>query len=353
MLRRTFLSGGMTALMAPAVFAKTAAYDRSTHSAIEALVRDQRFSGVIETGVGGKRQLSRAFGLADIEKAIPATPATRYALGSASKWLTTAGVLRLVDQGKLGLDQPITHYLPHYRKDTGEQVTLRRILSNTSGIPDLLTAAAKGDPGLRRSTASAEEIVSRYGQGDLAFAPGSRFDYSMMNWVILRALLEQQSGERFPALMERLVFKPLHLRKTGIAEHGFDVVPGLAKAYSNDLPPVRKIDPVPAFAAAAGTFYSDSGDMLRAVRMIFGPTFLSAHARAELIKVHVPEEEYALGGRVHIIDGQKWAWETGRIGGYRSHIAHGLDDQRTIVILCNNDIAQRDIGAAVERIAVG
>jgi D-alanyl-D-alanine carboxypeptidase len=99
-------------------------------------------------GKAGKPTYARAFGMADIEAGKPATIDTVYAIASISKWLTATTVLKLVEAGKLSLDAPITTWLPDYRADTGAKVTLRRLLSNSSGVPNGFTPAAKLQPDL-------------------------------------------------------------------------------------------------------------------------------------------------------------------------------------------------------------
>jgi D-alanyl-D-alanine carboxypeptidase len=73
-------------------------------------------------------------------------------------------------------------------------------------------------------------------------------------------------------------------------------------------------------------------------------------SRAALTTVRWPEQEYALGGRVHPIDGRSWAWETGKVEGYRTHIAHRLDRSETVVVFNTTDMDQGVIGGWVEAI---
>lgn len=286
-----------------------------------------------------------------MEANTPAAATTRYAIGSVSKWLTTAAVLRLTGREALSLDAPVATYLTAMPGEAG-QVPLRHLLSNTSGIPDRLVEAIRTDPTWRTSTASAREVVRRFVPGDVAFTPGTRFDYTVLNWVIVRAILEQRTGRSFAALIDDLVLRPARLAHTGLAERGFDKVAGLAPAYASVTPPKRKMDPVPAFAAASGSFCADAGDLLRAAHVVFGPTLLSPAARAEMLTVRVAQEDYALGGRVRMIAGRRWAWETGKVGGYRTHLAHDVAGDRTIVVLGNTDTSQAAIAMLVEQLTV-
>jgi CubicO group peptidase (beta-lactamase class C family) len=319
--------------------------------AIEAIDLPAGFNGTLAYGRDGTVLHARHIGMADIESGVPVSAATRFKWGSASKWLVSVAVLRLVEQRRLSLDAPVGTYLPDFRADTGAQVRLRHLLSNTSGIPDLLSRQLAGEPALRTSTASAAAIVARFGGGDLTFVPGSGWDYAALNWAIVAALLERRTGEPLPQLVARLVLRPLALSATGFAQPGQPPMPDLAAAYGGTMPPVRKMAPVPPFLAASGNVAGTAGDAVRAAHGIFHGPLLRAAARRELTTIRWPAQDYALGGRVQPIDGVAWAWETGKVQGYRTHIAHRLDRSETIAIFNTTDMEQSQIGGWVETIA--
>jgi len=193
-------------------------------------------------------------------------------------------------------------------------------------------------------------MAVRFALGDLTFEPGSQFDYSALNWVIVRAILERVTGKPFAALMRELVIKPAGSKGIGIAANGFGNVYGLAPAYRSTNPPIRKNDPVPAFAAASGSFYANTSELIMAAHRIFGSRLLSAASRRALLAVRVPEEGYALGGRVRVVNGRAWAWETGKVGGYRTHLAHDVKGDRSIAVLGNTDMAQSTISTLVDKL---
>jgi CubicO group peptidase (beta-lactamase class C family) len=83
----------------------------------------------------GKVLYQKGFGLANMEWNIPNSPDTKFRLGSITKQFTATLILQLVEQGKIKLDGKLTDYLPDYRKDTGDKVTIHNLLSHTSGIP--------------------------------------------------------------------------------------------------------------------------------------------------------------------------------------------------------------------------
>lgn len=351
--RRTLIAGGI-AVGAGSVLAGPAGAAPSSDArtrAIEAIRLPASFNGALAHGRNGRIAHLRCVGMADIEAGRPVTPVTQFKWGSASKWVTSVAVLRLAEQKRLSLDAPVTTYLPDFRADTGTRVLVRHLLSNTSGIPDLLSRQLAREPELRTSTATPASMVARFGGGDLAFAPGTGWDYAALNWVIVAALLQRVTGEPLAPLVGRLVFRPLGMQHAGFAQADQPPMPDLAAAYGSVAPPVRKMAPVPSFLAASGNTASTMGDAMRAAHGIFHGPLLSAASRAQLTTIRQPEEEYALGGRVHPIDGEPWAWETGKVQGYRAHIAHRLGRSETIAVFNTTDIDQSTITGWVETIA--
>lgn len=341
--------GAASGAWAPGASAKPAA--DAKRRAIDALALPAGFNGLIAYGRGGRIENLRVAGFADVEAGVPVTAATQFKWGSVTKWLTSVAVLRLVEQKRLSLDAPLRTYLPDSRRDTGERVLLRHLLSNTSGIPDLLSRQLGSEPGLRTSPASPAAMVARFGEGDLAFAPGEGWDYAALNWVIVAALLERLTGEQLPGLIKRLVMRPLGMSGAGFAQVGQPPMPQLAAAYGKALPPVRKMAQVPPFVGANGNAAGTVRDAIRAAHGIFHGHLLSSTSRQELTTIRWSAQEYALGGRVHAIGENRWAWETGKVEGYRTHIAHRLSRSETIVVFNTTDMDQSIIGGWVEAIA--
>lgn len=347
-VRRALMLGAGASVLAPAFAAR--AHDEEAR--VDAIAAEFGLNGVILLGRDGRPTFRKAYGIADVATGRAAAVGDRYAIASVSKWLTVTAVLQLVDQGRLALDAPIRTWLPGYRADSGDRVTLRHLLNNTSGIPNRLNDAVAADPSLKRSTMSAAEAVTRFCSGDPIFEAGARFDYVVTNWILVIAIMEAATGEAYPALMDRLVITPLRLRDTGIADDAFLEADDVAKGYATLSPPVLKMGPRPGFTAAAGGFCSTAMDLLKAAHGVFDGTLLSAASRAEMVRITVPEQHYALGGRVAALNigGQvkRGGWETGRTDGYRSVVGHLFDDRTTVVVLNNTDLSQQ----VMDRIAL-
>ncbi len=347
--RRAILLGSAAMAASSTVSARGVANDK--HRAIDGITLPDGFNGLIAYARGGRIRHLRTAGFADVEAIRPFSAASAIRWGSASKWLTSVAALRLAEQGRLRLDTPIRTYLPQFRADTGQGVQVQHLLSNTSGIPDLLSRQITFEPALRTSTAATADIVARFASGDPTFAPGNGWDYAALNWAIVAQILEQASGEPFPALMRRLVLQPLAMSRAGFVQSDQPPVPGLAAAYASVVPPVRKMLSVPAFLAASGNVAGTAHDAVRAAHGIFHGPLLTKASRMELTRIRWPEQEYALGGRVHPIAGDLWAWETGKVQAYRTYIAHRLEQSETIVVFNTTDMDQSQIGTWMETIA--
>jgi CubicO group peptidase (beta-lactamase class C family) len=339
--RREFLVGaaafGLVEKASAAVL-KGGAADR----AVDAFLRAQPFQGVVLIGRAGKPIYSRTVGFADIEAKRPASLDTPYVIASISKWLTSTAVLKLVEAGKLDLDAPITRWLPDYRADTGAKVTLRHLLTNTSGVPNGFATwtNANPDPDLFKKTFTTAEAVKLWCSGDLAFEPGTKFDYVLTNWVIVTAIIEAATGKAYAQAMDELLIRPLGRSRTTPVDPA-----DIAISYRTLEPLVRQSNDRFAFFAASGGYASTAEDLLKAAHAVFDGPVLTPASRKQLLNVGWPDQDYALGGRVKslFVDGMPrvFAWETGRAAGYRSVLGHRFDDQTTVVLLNNTSITQK------------
>ena len=137
----------------------------------------RQFHGSALVAHNGKVVYKNGFGMANIEWGIPNTPDTKFRLGSITKQFTAALTLQLVEQGKIKLDAKITDYLPDYRSDIGQKVTIHHLLTHTSGIPSY-TSQPNFLETVSRNPYKVTDFVKKYASGDLEFEPGSKFVYN-------------------------------------------------------------------------------------------------------------------------------------------------------------------------------
>lgn len=347
MHRRQCLSMAGAIALAPiaSVFAAAAP---SRYEAVMAAYPD--FNGTVLVGRGPAILFGKAMGMADPQLQTPMTLDTSFETGSVSKWIAAIVVMKLVDQGLLALDTPILQYLPDYRADTGARLTLRHLMCHASGVPNELIAARRADPKVAHTELDQMEAVRRYASADLRFAPGAEWDYSHSNWLIVKAIVERTSGRSYRECVTDWLTAPLGLRDSGIFGGESSAVPHMALAYAGSGAALqRKVNAVPAYMAMAGGFYSSAPDMLRLMDNLLDGAILTPAARATLMKVVMPDQHYALGGRTQVetIAGaaREAAWEDGSNGGFRLVARRVLADGTTVIVFNNSSYDHRKLGS--------
>jgi CubicO group peptidase (beta-lactamase class C family) len=309
------------------------------------------FNGTVAVSLGPEVWYTNAVGSANPQTNTPMALNTRFETGSVSKWVAAMVVMKLVDMGKLALDEPITRYLPDYRADTGARLTLRHLMSHTSGVPNEILAARQAHPEMRDHPLEQMEAVRRYASGELRFKPGTEWDYSHSNWLIVKAIVEHVSGQSYRECVSAWLLAPLQLHNSGIFSGDSDKVAGMALGYTPgaQTPPwTRNVSPVPDYMAMAGGFYSSATDMLFLMNGVLGGSILTPASRATLLRVNRQEQHYALGGRTQLsgIAGQprECAWEDGSNGGFRLVARRVLADDVNVVVFNNSSYDHRKLG---------
>lgn len=261
---------------------------------LQQALEEQRLVGaVVLVARDGVLLHQQAAGLADRESARAMGIDTLFRLASVSKPIVSTAALRLVAQGRLQLDAPITEWLPEFRPRLGDgraaTITLRQLLSHTAGLGYRFFeqdgngpyAQAQVSDGMDHSGISLEENLRRIARVPLQFAPGSAWSYSLATDVV-GALIAKVQGSGLDAAIRQLVSVPLQMHDTGFFTED---AARLATAYVSDSPrphrlqenevvpvvegtvgihfnPSRALDPH-AFASGGGGMVGSAGDVLR------------------------------------------------------------------------------------------
>jgi len=155
---------------------------------------------------------AQAYGAGRIEPKAAATPGMRYSIGSISKQFTAAAVMKLVEQGKVKLDDPLAKYLPGFTR--GNEVTVRELLSHTSGYEDYAPQDYMIPAWLKPTTPQA--VVNHWARLPLNFEPGTQWQYSNTNFKLAGLIVEKISGEPFFQFLSQTFFQPLGM--TGVLD---------------------------------------------------------------------------------------------------------------------------------------
>lgn len=174
---------------------------------------------------------SKGYGMADLARQIPMTDTTNVIIGSTSKSLTAFAVGKLVDQGKLDLDAPITRYISNlkFADPRGSQITLRQLLTNRSGIVSGFAGPAYSDHPVTDS-AALDRAVAEIGKHPLLFAPGQGYTYSNRGWVLPGIAIQRVTKEPYERFMDEEIFRPLGMRRSSFEFWRSDLA--LAQGYA-------------------------------------------------------------------------------------------------------------------------
>ncbi len=223
----------------------------------DALASTQIPSASVAIVRDGKIVFTKAWGNQGPNLPAP-TPDTRYQIASISKQFTAAGLLLLEDEGKLSLDDTIGKYLPGI--SGGATITIRQLLSHTSGLQDYwpqdYSFAAMEKP------ATPQAIVDRWAKKPLDFTPGTQWQYSNTGYVVAGLILEKVAGEPILVFLERRLFKPLGIRPV---DQDLAVGKGFPTGYRrNALGPIRPVViPGADWMFATGELSMSAADLAR------------------------------------------------------------------------------------------
>jgi CubicO group peptidase (beta-lactamase class C family) len=263
----------------------------------------------------GKIIWEEAFGWADRENRIAATPHTMYSLASISKPITATGLMILKERGRIELDRPINEYLGEakiaVRVGNPAEATVRRVANHTAGLPLHYQFFYEDEP---YRAPSRDETIRRY--GNCVTAPGERFQYSNLGYGILDYVIARVSRRSYADFMREEVFLPLGLTHTSV-----DIGQGLEKhqavRYGTDGLPI----PFYNFDHPGGSaVYASAHDLVR-----FGVFHLKAHLpdQKAILKDETIDEMQKTTIETGNKSGYGVGWSTGESSGGRRSVAHG------------------------------
>ncbi len=317
---RTATIAILTALLPVAAAGQPAELEPRVDAFIQRYVDQDVFSGVVLVARDGRVLLEKGYGMASHELRVPAAPSHRFRVASVSKAFTDVAVLRLVDQGVVSWDDPVSTYLPDFPR--GSEITLRQLATNRSGIPHINDLPWYDQFTFREWPL--EEIVGRVGAEPLDFEPGADSNYSNGGFAVLARVIEIATGAPFGAALRDLVFDPAGMVDTGHEGHN-ELVPGLAHAYTLGLDGVVPAPYVEmSVKVGGGSAYSTARDIFR---------FDRALVEGGLLEPGVAD---SLFGRIDSPTGRERVYHGGRAPGYTAAVQRFVDDGALVVVLSNN-----------------
>ncbi|MDJ0758431.1 MAG: serine hydrolase domain-containing protein [Woeseiaceae bacterium] len=188
--------------------------EKNLPALVAELVREYRMSGVVLVTANGESVFEQAFNLDALQSDFRIKVDSAFTIASITKSFTATLVLRHVSSGKIDLDKAVRAYLPEFEAPYAEDVTVRQLLQNRSGIPHYVDIPGWFDPELK-SGFTPESFLARIAALELRFPPGEDYHYSNANYYLLGLILESVTGDAYETLLQEQILNPLGLENTG------------------------------------------------------------------------------------------------------------------------------------------
>ena len=300
------------------------AVSKNLDAYMSALTDTGRFGGTVLVTRNGTVLLSKGYGIANYEFAVPNTPQTVFPIGSNTKQFTAAAIMKLQEQGRLNVTDPVAWYIPD--APGWKDIRIYQLLNHTSGIPSeggfLVT-----DP----VDYSLPELMGRLIPLPLTFEPGKNYTYSNNGYITLSYIIERASGRPYNEYLRENLFLPLGMNSTG-QDNARDVFPNRAAGYTTmnrkpihyDLQNIHN-------TYGAGSLHSTTDDLFRWERAFHTPgVILSGESLDTMVANGYGIVQGKIGNRTVIGHG-------GRNFGFISYTLYYPEEGATIIFLSNYD----------------
>jgi D-alanyl-D-alanine carboxypeptidase len=327
---------------------------------VQALVSG-RIPGALLYVRQGDRSYMVAAGYADKARKVPMRASDTYAIGSTTKTFTAVLIMRLVAQGKLRLDAPISRYLPGLLPD-GNQITVRELLSHTSGLFNYEDSASMLHAVANDLTKvwTPAELIRVGAEHPLLFTPGTQFSYSTTGYIVLGLLAQRVGGEPYGKQLRDYIIRPLHLSHTSLPTrpgtlpdvHGYFALRAWNKTASSAPADITALSPTAGWSG--GGIRSTVQDVANFYRALFTGKLLPKADVAAMEDTKATHGAYGLGlmptgGNAYVWGSGTQAINTncGRAWGHGGHFPgytelpiSSPDGSRQAVLLVNDDLSQ-------------
>ncbi len=345
---RSFVLLSVAALLCPALCPAQEIAGR-LDEIVRSFSDQNRFMGTALVAKGDQVLLSKGYGFANLEWKIPNVPNAKFRLGSITKQFTAACILLLEERGKLSVDDPLSKHMSD-APEAWKDITIRHVLSHTSGIPSFT-----GFPNYReleKNEYTAEKLVALFRDKPLDFQPGEKWNYSNSGFVLLGYLVEKISGQSYADFVKQNIFD-----KLGMKDSGYDlnrtVIEHRASGYTPSPKGIENAGYINMTVPhGAGALYSTTEDLLRWETGLFGGKVLKPES---LVKMTTPvKNDYAFGLGVEEKNGRKMISHGGGIEGFNTQLNYYPAEKVTVAVLGNlNGGAPGEIAAMLGKVALG
>jgi CubicO group peptidase (beta-lactamase class C family) len=289
--------------------------------------------GVIKDG---RYLLQRGYGMANLDYAIPNSPEMVYYVGSVSKQFTAAAIALLAKDGRIGLDDQVSKYLPEVVHLP--PMTVRQLVHHTAGVRDIYVLMSLAGIRMEDVFPEADAIALIARQKELNFAPGAEYLYSNSGYLFLAQIVKRVTGESLRVFADKRIFGPLGMTQTHFHDEPYHVFKNRVVSYAEESGQYRISYLANFDKIGAGGLYTTLGDLLKWDQNFYenrlGDGFLDLmHTRGVLTSGEtIP---YAFGVQVGEYRGLKTVRHSGSLMGFKADFVRFPNQRVSIATLCN------------------
>lgn len=294
----------------------------------DVLFENHRFMGSVAILSGGEIQYQYGVGYADVGQEIEIDDQTRFRIASISKPFTATLILQLAEDGKLGLDDPLSEYYPEF--PNADEISIEHLLYHRSGLYNFTNDPAYTDWMTEYKTRA--ELLELLAEHDPVFEPDEKMEYSNTNYILLTVIAEAVSGQTFGELLEQKITEPLGLEHTYLGEgatieypeaHSYEYQDSWQQASVTDM----------SIPLGAGGIVSTPVDVVLFARALFNGELLSDHSLNAMTNLN---DNVGMGLFHYPYHDQSGYGHTGGIDSFRSNLAIYPEEELYIAITANS-----------------
>ena len=278
-----------------------------------------------------------AHGAANLQLGVPLSPDQVFRIGSVTKQFAAAAVLKLAEDGKLSLDDPLTKFVPGY--PGGDKVTVRMLLNHTSGIRSYTDIPGVME-GPIRNTVTTAQLIDTFKNEKPDFAAGEGWHYNNSGYVLVGAVIEAASGMPWHAYLQEALFKPLGMQHTGYGNEDIAIIPGHVTGYAR----VGEQWALAQYLSmtqphAAGALVSTLDDLNKWNRALHEGKVLKADSYRAMVTPtgKAVDSGYGYGITAGTLRGEPVLQHGGGIPGFSSYLLYLPASDTTVAVLYNAD----------------
>ncbi len=304
---------------------------------IEPLVATNNFSGTVLISKNGQTLLSSAYGKMSREYDLDNNEDTKFLIASVSMIFTSAAIMKLNEDGKLFLCDPISNFIADYKH--GDKITISDLLAQRSGIPAIGTGGNIDYDSITKFEHDLVKLYTYFKEYELQFEPGEKYNHGRSDYILLALIIEKVTGKEFGQYLKEEIFSPLGMNDTGHFFNEKEIIQNLAKGYAPsglyEIESAYQIDW--SSKTGHGSIYSTSGDLQKFTEAALDSKLLTQESWNRIFTNYGDDVGYGWFITKHL--NRDRFQMNGRAPGFSSYLAIYPEEKLSVIILSNNYVS--------------